>query len=386
MSGENPAQLFDLGRVLSDEGPHGLVARAAVSDGMSQLVGAASVAVKILNVGDHFAVALQTRITTLIPSMSHASLVQYHGAWITRGDDVWIVSDLCEGGSVTDIMDAAQIRDHLELEGIASYVMRNVLLAVDFLHTNDVLHGDIRANNFLVDGLGHVKIGDYGVHHVLESALMSRVCYPSARLWPAPELSSGMQYDKVAEVWALGVALLELVEGRRAVQVASRLPAGTASCPRFSDTSPWSAHLREFVKLACTSDRRARATIDSLLQTEFIQRGGQSPLEEAFNAAAMVPTPAESQALYDPKDAVWALRRQNGFVRSPLVNLDDFGADDFVRVDRRVQDNEGIPAAELALRIALENKRLFSEYEPNAKSELARLQTILETIDSARGF
>jgi serine/threonine protein kinase len=362
------------------------VVRAAVSDGMSQQVGAASVAVKILNVGDRYAGPLQRRIRTLMPSMLHASLVQYHGAWITRGDEVWIVSDLCEGGSVTDIMDAAKVRDHLTLEGIASYVMRNVLLAVDFLHTNDVLHGDIRANNFLVDGHGHVKIGDYGVHHVLESAMMSRVCYPGGRLWPAPELSAGMQYDKVAEVWALGIALLELVEGRRVIQLASRHPAGTPSGPRFSDPSPWSAHLREFVKLACTSDRRARATIDSLLQTEFIQRGGQTALEEAFNAAAMVPTPAESQALYDPEDAVWDLRRQNGYVRSPLVDLDDFGAADFVRVDRRVQDNEGIPAAELALRIALENKRLFSEYEPNAKSELARLQTIIETIDTARGL
>jgi serine/threonine protein kinase len=384
MSEENPAQLFDVGRVLSDDGPHGLVIRAAVSDEMYERVAAPSVAVKIMSIGDENAGVLCHKVEKLIHIALHASLVKYHGAWLVPGGDVWIVSDLCESGSVADIIHASKVRDPLVLEGIASYVMRNVLLAVDFLHSTDVCHGDLRAKNFLVDGRGHVKIGDYGVYDVLETVMKPRTCYPGARLWPAPELATGMKYDSIAEVWALGIALLEIVEGRQSVQVSSRLPTGMNGAPRFNDISPWSAHLREFVKLACTVDRRTRATIDTLLQSEFIQLGSRSALEAAVDASSMIPTPVDLQSLYDPADAVWTLRRQNCFVRAPLIDLDDFSAEDFTRMDRHVQDDESMPAVELSLRMALENMRIHTDFDICAVQTRDRLRAFVETIDVAR--
>jgi serine/threonine protein kinase len=384
MSKENPAKLFDVGRVLSDDGPHGLVIRAAVSDEVYERVAAPSVAVKIVSIGEENAGILCQEIEKCIPIALHASLVQYHGAWRVPGGDVWIVSDLCEGGSVADIIHGSKVRDPLVLEEIASYVMRNVLLAVDFLHSNDVCHGDVRAKNFLVDGRGHVKIGDYGVYDVLETAMKSRTCYPGARLWPAPELATGIPYDRAAEVWALGIALLEIIEGRRSVQVSSRLPTGLNGAPRFSDNSPWSAHLREFVKLACTVDRRARATIDTLLQSEFIQLGKRSALEAAVDLSSMVPTPVDLQSLYDPTNPVWALRRQNNFVRAPLIDLDDFLAEDFTQMDRHVQDDESIPAVELSLRMALQNVEMRTDFDLRAAHTHDRLRIFVETIDIAR--
>lgn len=143
MDEQQGPELFDAGRIIGPEGPHGIVVRAAVvSDALRASIGAA-VAVKIVPVGDRAAAALRAAVRRAIRDDAHAGLVPYHGVWPGPGGEAWIVSDLCENRSVPDVLNAARVVEPSVLEGIAAYVMRNALLAVDALHVASSVHGDV---------------------------------------------------------------------------------------------------------------------------------------------------------------------------------------------------------------------------------------------------
>lgn len=137
-------ELFDAGRIIGPEGPHGIVVRAAVvSDAFRADMGA-SVAIKIVPVGDRLTATLQATVRQIMGDIQHAALVKYHGVWRGPTGEAWIVSDLCENRSVPDVLREAEIVDVSTLERITAYVVRNVLLVVDALHASSHVHGDVR--------------------------------------------------------------------------------------------------------------------------------------------------------------------------------------------------------------------------------------------------
>jgi serine/threonine protein kinase len=141
---EREAQdLFDAGRIIGPEGPHGVVVRAAVvSDELRADIGPA-VAVKIVPIGDRLTATLRDAVQQLKVTVQHAALVPYHGVWPGPAGEAWIASDLCESGSIADVLQLAGVSDPPTLERIAAYVIRNLLLAVDALHAASSVHGDV---------------------------------------------------------------------------------------------------------------------------------------------------------------------------------------------------------------------------------------------------
>lgn len=143
MDEQQGPELFDAGRIIGPEGPHGVVVRAAViSDELRSEIGPA-VAVKIVPVGDRAVGALRAAVRHAMHESAHSGLVRYHGVWPGPGGEAWIVSDLCENRSVAEVLHAARIVDPRELERVVAYVLRNALLAVDAVHAASSVHGDV---------------------------------------------------------------------------------------------------------------------------------------------------------------------------------------------------------------------------------------------------
>lgn len=72
--------------------------------------------------------------------------------------DVCIVMELMEGGSLTDILDVAAPMP----EPMIAYVCLKMLLGLAFMHRNYRLHRDIKSDNVLINHAGEVKIADFG--------------------------------------------------------------------------------------------------------------------------------------------------------------------------------------------------------------------------------
>ena len=66
-------------------------------------------------------------------------------------------------------------------EDLARFYIGSVVLALDYLHTNNIVYRDLKPENVFIDQHGYVKLGDFGFAKVRNShQLLSARCSPCA--------------------------------------------------------------------------------------------------------------------------------------------------------------------------------------------------------------
>jgi serine/threonine protein kinase len=96
---------------------------------------------------------------------------------------------------------------------VASYVVQ-VLEGLDYLHHNDIVHGNLKASNILLTKSGHVKLSDFGLSlnpHALEDVGKGISCMPN---WTAPEVIELKRASAKSDMWSLGCTVIESLTGQ----------------------------------------------------------------------------------------------------------------------------------------------------------------------------
>ena len=91
------------------------------------------------------------------------------------GDYLYYIIDYCPGGDLYGYLRREPKKDTLTTltEDEAKFYIAEIILGVDNLHKNNCIHRDIKPENILIDKLGHLKIGDFGL-----SILSNNIIYP----------------------------------------------------------------------------------------------------------------------------------------------------------------------------------------------------------------
>uniref|UniRef100_T1J364 cyclin-dependent kinase n=1 Tax=Strigamia maritima TaxID=126957 RepID=T1J364_STRMM len=89
-----------------------------------------------------------------------------------------------------------------------------VLRALDFCHSHNIIHRDVKPENVLVSRLGVVKLCDFGFARLVGSPDQSYTDYVATRWYRAPELLVGdTRYGREVDVWAVGCLVAEMLTG-----------------------------------------------------------------------------------------------------------------------------------------------------------------------------
>ncbi|KAK1561349.1 hypothetical protein QYE76_037225 [Lolium multiflorum] len=136
--------------------------------------------------------------------------------------DVAMLLELVDGGS----LDSIKSRKGAFPEAALAEVAAQALSGLAYLHARRIVHLDIKPANVLVSTAGEVKIADFGIAKVLSRAGDQCTSYVGTTAYMSPERfdpeAHGGHYDPyAADVWSLGVTILELFMGRYPL-----LPAG----------------------------------------------------------------------------------------------------------------------------------------------------------------
>lgn len=168
-------------------------------------------AVKVLNKRclqreDKVAQSLTER--SILAKMSHPFVVKLHYAFQTDSH-LYLVLDFCPGG---------ELFYHLKglkrlTENQAKFYFGEILLAIEYLHSMDVLYRDLKPENVLLDVDGHVRLTDFGVskENVSNRAIRSSFC--GSPEYMSPEMLGARGHTRAVDFYSLGALLYELLTG-----------------------------------------------------------------------------------------------------------------------------------------------------------------------------
>ncbi|KAM4597722.1 mitogen-activated protein kinase kinase kinase 3 [Polymixia lowei] len=209
----------------------------------------------------------------LLKNLHHERIVQYYGSLRDHNEKtLTIFMEYMPGGSVKD-----QLKAYGALtENVTRKYTRQILEGMSYLHSNMIVHRDIKGANILRDSAGNVKLGDFGASKRLQTICMSGTGIRSVTgtpYWMSPEVISGEGYGRKADVWSLGCTVVEMLtekppwaeyEAMAAIFKIATQPTNPLLPSHTSDNT------RDFVRRIFV-EAKHRPTAEELLRHPFSQ-------------------------------------------------------------------------------------------------------------------
>ncbi len=123
----------------------------------------------------------------------------------------FIAMEFIEGGSLDHFIEQRQV---LPLSVKLGYIVR-VCEALSYAHRHNVVHRDIKPGNIMVTKEGVVKVVDFGIARLTDMSLTQPNMMIGSRAYMSPQLYKGERADALADIWAVGITLYELLAYRR---------------------------------------------------------------------------------------------------------------------------------------------------------------------------
>ncbi|KAM4713209.1 serine/threonine-protein kinase PAK 5 isoform 2-T2 [Anableps anableps] len=202
----------------------------------------------------------------------HENVVDMYNSYLV-GDELWVVMEFLEGGALTDIVTHTRMNE----EQIAT-VCLSVLRALSYLHTQGVIHRDIKSDSILLTSDGRIKLSDFGFCAQVSKEVPKRKSLVGTPYWMAPEVISRIPYGTEVDIWSLGIMVIEMVDGEPPyfneppLQAMRRIRDNLP--PRLKESHKVSSVLRSFLDMMLVREPSQRATAQELIQHPFLKLSG----------------------------------------------------------------------------------------------------------------
>ncbi|XP_021889081.1 mitogen-activated protein kinase kinase kinase 18-like [Carica papaya] len=232
-----------------------------------------------------------------------SQVVAYRGCDISKENGKVLYNLFMEyapGGALTDAI--GENGGRLDETAIRSHT-KTILLGLKHLHSNGIVHCDIKGKNILVTSEG-LKIADLGcakwIDDVSNSDWETRITsIAGTPVYMAPEVARGEQQDFPADIWALGCTVIEMTTGRAPwtnvsdpVSVLYRIGF---SCDVPEIPNSMSKEGKDFLSKCLRRDPKERWSASELLKHDFVTQP-TNPMKETKCFSA---TPTSTLDIWD---------------------------------------------------------------------------------------
>jgi hypothetical protein len=200
----------------------------------------------------------------------HPNIVKMYNSYLVD-DELWLVLEYLEGGALTDIV----TKTTMDERQIATVCLQ-CLQALAFLHSEGLIHRDIKSDSILLAGDGGVKLSDFGFCAQVSEQVPRRRSLVGTPYWLSPEIISRQAYGPEVDIWSMGIMIMEMVDGEPPfyneppIQAMKRIR--DMPPPKLQNQNRISPDLQNFLSQMLVKNPAQRATARELLQHPFLQQ------------------------------------------------------------------------------------------------------------------
>lgn len=199
---------------------------------------------------------------------------------------VYVAMELCPNGDVSKLVAArGTLSEHFSCK-----LFQQMCMAVQYLHSKNVAHRDLKCENLLLDVHYNLKVCDFSLCKTLtclDDKIVLSETYCGTSHYAAPEILKNQPYNpKVSDVWSMGVVLYMMLYGLK--------PFNTANIKRmvkiqmehkisFPNAASVSAEAKKLIRDILHPDVEQRIKISDILQRSWLVTG--STMEDSDKAS-----------------------------------------------------------------------------------------------------
>jgi len=221
----------------------------------------------------------------------HPNVVKFRQVFVRSG---WLclVMDFADGGDLcAAVKERAKARSPFE-ESAVLECFSQVADAVSFVHSQKMVHRDIKSRNVFLCRTGRALLGDFGLVRLLESTCELAHTRVGTPYYLSPEIIRKQPYNYKTDVWSLGVLLYEMAALQRPfVGTLQTLPEAILKGTYPALGGHYSKGLHELCAGMLQVDPAHRLDLATALRGEVLA----PPLERSREALGLeVPAPPEA--------------------------------------------------------------------------------------------
>lgn len=209
----------------------------------------------------------------LLKRLHHPNIVRYVDSFLSKNhESLCICMEYCDGGDLASQIKAA--RRNLFSESKILHWFVQLALGLHYMHSNKVLHRDLKTQNVFMLGNGRLVLGDLGISKVLDGTMdFAQTCIGTP-YYMSPEIFKNKPYSYKSDVWALGCVLYEMTTLSHAFDANSLNGLATkivkGKYPPIH--SKYSRYLRELIGQMLLINPQQRPDLEQILRKPFIKK------------------------------------------------------------------------------------------------------------------